>query len=74
VSALDAFLDELPVRVEPATREVAAEAAALRAVHGRALRLPDALVLATARVAGADVVITTDAGWPEAGVHVVVIK
>ena len=74
VSAVDAFLDELPVRVEPATREVAAEAAALRAAHGRALRLPDALVLATARVAGADVVMTTDAGWPEAGVHVVVIK
>ncbi|MFO1541301.1 MAG: PIN domain-containing protein, partial [Chloroflexota bacterium] len=63
----------LPVHVEPATRAVAAEAAVLRAHHGRALRLPDALVLATARVIDADRVITTDGRWPEVGVNVTVL-
>ena len=48
-------------------REVAREAAALRARHGRALRLSDALILATATVAGADQVLTTDARWPDTG-------
>lgn len=70
VATVDAFLDALPARVEPATRDVARKAAALRAAHGRGLRLPDALVLATATSIGADLVLTTDAGWPEAGVAV----
>ena len=65
VATVDALLDALPATVEPATREAAREAAALRARYGRALRLPDALVLATATVVGADQVLTTDAGWPE---------
>ena len=73
VATVDAFLDALPAAVEPATREVAREAAALRARHGRALRLPDALILATAAVLGADVVLTTDAGWPASGVPVTVV-
>ncbi len=73
IATVDAFLDALPASVEPATREVAREAAALRAEHGRALRLPDALVLATAAVMGADEVLTTDAGWPVSGVPVKVI-
>lgn len=64
VATVDAFLDALPAAVEPATRDVAREAASLRARHGRALRLPDALVLATAVVIGAGRVLTTDAGWP----------
>jgi hypothetical protein len=34
---------------------------------GRALRLHDALVLATARVLGADMMLTTDGGWPGTG-------
>ncbi len=70
VATVDAFLDALPAAVEPATREVAREAAALRARHGRALRLPDALVLATASIVGADQVLTTDAGWPDTGAPV----
>ncbi len=70
VATMDAFLDALPAAVEPATREVAREAAALRAEHGRALRLTDALVLATAAVVGADRVLTTDAGWPASRVPV----
>jgi len=73
VATVDALLDALPAAVEPATREVAREAAALRAKHGRALRLPDALVLATAAVVGADKVLTTDAGWPGSTVRVMVI-
>jgi hypothetical protein len=45
----------------------------LRATHGNRLRLPDALVLATAGVLEADRVATTDARWPEIGVPVDVI-
>jgi hypothetical protein len=36
--------------------------------------LPDALVLATAAVLGADRVPTTDAGWPAIGVDVRIIE
>jgi uncharacterized protein with PIN domain len=42
VVVVDRFLDALPARVEPADRPIAAAAAALRAAHGTALRLPDA--------------------------------
>jgi predicted nucleic acid-binding protein len=74
VATVDALLDALPAVVEPATREVTREAAALRAGHGRGLRLPDALVLATASILGADQVLTTDARWPEAGAAVKVVR
>ena len=70
---MDAFLDALPAAVEPASREIAREAAGLRATHGSALRLPDALVLATARVIGANLVLTTDAGWPATSTEVTVL-
>ncbi len=73
VATVDAFLDAMPVAVEPASREVARAAAALRASHGHRLRLPDALVLATAVVVGADQVLTTDGGWPETEVVVEVV-
>ncbi len=72
-TTVDAFIDALPAVVEPATRDIARVAAALRARHGRSLRLPDALVLATAEVLGADSVLTTDAGWPDTGVDVRVV-
>jgi len=48
-------------------------AAALRARHGRAVRLPDAMVLATAIELQAHRLLTTDAGWPPLDVPVVVI-
>lgn len=70
---MDRFLDALPARIEPVGREIAAEAAQLRAAHGRTLRLPDALVLATARVVVADRVITTDTGLPDIGIQIDVI-
>lgn len=62
--AVDDFLLDLAADVEPITRQVATRAAQLRARHGGRLRLPDALVVATALHLRADRVITTDAGWP----------
>jgi predicted nucleic acid-binding protein len=73
VAVVDRFLDALPVRVEPADRSIAAAAAALRATHGTALRLPDGLVIATAIVLGADRILTTDAGWPAVPIPVEVL-
>lgn len=70
-STIDEFLDALPVTIEPATREIARTAAELRA-SGR-LRLPDALVLATAITLDADRVLTTDARWPDTGLRVDVV-
>jgi predicted nucleic acid-binding protein len=71
---VDRFLADLPAEVEPITRQLASRAAELRARHGQRLRLPDALVLATALHLGADRVITTDRRWPRAGVAVEVVR
>lgn len=70
---VDRFLDALPARVEPASRTIGFAAAALRSEHGSALRLPDALVIATAMVLEADRVLTTDARWPALPVSVEVL-
>jgi predicted nucleic acid-binding protein len=72
-AAIDAFIDALPASVEPADREIARRAAELRARHGKRLRLPDALVVATGLVQEADRILTTDAGWPDLGIGVEVI-
>lgn len=74
VATVDAFLDALPARIEPATRGVAGVAAELRARHGGGLRLPDALVVATALTLGADRLMTTDARWPALAVTVEVLS
>lgn len=71
--AVDDFLDALPASVEPATRQIARRAAELRAQHGNRLRLPDALVVATAIVLEADRLLTTDGRWPDLGISVEVI-
>lgn len=71
--AVDDFLEALPASVEPATRRIARQAAELRARHGNRLRLPDALVVATAITLQADLVVTTDARWPDLGISVEVI-
>ena len=71
---VDAFIDALPARVEPVTRSFARAAAALRARHGRAVRLPDSLVLATAIELQAHRLLTTDPGWPPLDVPVQVIR
>jgi predicted nucleic acid-binding protein len=52
----------LVVEVVPLTEYVAEEAAELRAGHP-GLRLADALVVATASVLDADVLLTGDRGW-----------
>ena len=64
VAEVDAFLDALPATVQSITKQIAHAASALRAAHGRRLRLPDALVVATAVDLHADRVLTTDARWP----------
>ncbi len=49
---IDRFVDRLRIEVVPVDRKIGRRAAELRATH-RALRLPDALVLATAQLRGA---------------------
>lgn len=69
---MERFIDLTPVRLQPLDRAIARAAARLRADHAR-LRLPDALVLATAGQLGA-AVVTTDAGWPDVGIDVRVLR
>jgi predicted nucleic acid-binding protein len=57
------FVADLALRVEPLSAEIAERAAVLRATH-RSLRLPDALVLATADALDALSVLTADRTWP----------
>ena len=64
VDTAGAFVEALPAAVEPISRGIAARAADLNARHGARLRLPDALVAATADVLKATLVVTTDAGSP----------
>lgn len=71
---VDEFLSDLPAEIEPITRQVATRAAQLRARHGRRLRLPDALVVATAVHLRAERLVTTDAGWPRMGMVVEVLR
>ncbi len=70
---VDDLLDALAARVAPITRATARAAAELRARDGRVLRLPDALVVATALDLRADRLLTTDARWPALGVAVEVV-
>jgi predicted nucleic acid-binding protein len=58
------LIEGLELAVEPIDEQVAIAAARLRARHGGALRLPDALVLACAEVRKATTVLTADARWP----------
>lgn len=58
------FIDRLPVFVADLDAEIAIIAAQIRAVHGQKLKLPDALVVATAINLEADVLVTSDRGWP----------
>ncbi len=72
--AVDDFLADLAADIEPITRQSAARAAELRATHGRRLRLPDALVVATALHLKADRILTTDRQWPKLPVRVEVAR
>lgn len=59
------LVDRLPIAIVPLDVDIATTAARLRATHRR-LRLPDALVIATAIEARADRLVTTDRKWPTA--------
>ena len=59
------LFDRVPIGLVPLTADIAVVAAQLRARH-RALRLPDAIVIATAADVGADQLVTTDRKWPTA--------
>jgi len=74
VAEVDGIVDALPAGIVPIDRTIAASAARLRAQHGRALRLPDALVLATADVLGAERVMTTDSDLEGRGIPVEPIR
>ncbi|MGE3684891.1 MAG: PIN domain-containing protein [Acidimicrobiia bacterium] len=59
------MVERLTIAIVPLDVEIASTAARLRAAH-RSLRLPDALVIATAVDASADQLVTTDRRWPTA--------
>ncbi len=63
VAAVQAVIERVPVSVVPLDADIAAVAAALCARH-RSLKLPDALVIATASHVDADHLVTSDRRWP----------
>ena len=65
VSTVLQLVERLPIDVVDLDAHIARRAAALRAAHAP-LRLPDALVIATAVHGSADRLITTDRRWPPA--------
>lgn len=72
VESLDRFIDDFGMRIAPLTADVARRAASLRALTP-SLRLPDALVLATAEVLDAAVLLTGDASWRKLAARVQMI-
>lgn len=62
VARADAALDALGITIADADRDIARQAAILRARHP-SLRLPDALVIATATQLDANHLLTTDQRW-----------
>lgn len=63
VTLVRGLVDRIPIDVEPLGADIAVGAAALRARHP-SLKLPDALVIATASHLKADHLVTTDRHWP----------
>ena len=63
VTVVEQLFERLPIEIVVLDAATAHTAATLRARHKR-LRLPDALVIATAIRGAADELITTDRGWP----------
>ncbi|MDZ7577496.1 MAG: PIN domain-containing protein [Candidatus Nanopelagicales bacterium] len=59
---VERFVDLLVDSIVPLDRVIAREAAAIRARHS-SIRLPDALVIATARAIGARSIHTADKRW-----------
>jgi predicted nucleic acid-binding protein len=65
VAIIEELFGRLPIDVVDLDADTARAASELRARH-HSLRLPDALVLATAAQRSADELITTDRKWPTA--------
>lgn len=63
VAAVQALVQRLPLEIRELDADIAVAAAALRARHS-SLKLPDALVIATADHLHADHLVTTDRRWP----------
>ncbi|MGH9247295.1 MAG: type II toxin-antitoxin system VapC family toxin [Acidimicrobiales bacterium] len=64
VGAVQELIKRLPIDVIALDESIALAAAELRARHGGRLKLPDALVVATAQVLDVDALVTTDKDWP----------
>ena len=73
VAEVEAFLSDFAVRTEGITAEVARGAARLRS-GSRSLRLPDALVLATADEMEAESVLTGDESWAAISPRVTLVR
>ena len=73
VNQTEAFVDSVVDVVYPVDRDVAKNAAALRAGH-QSMRLPDALVIAVGRVTDASAVLTADARWRRVDRRVEVVR
>lgn len=65
VDVVIGLVERVPLRIVALDQPIAVAAAALRAQYP-ALKLPDALVIATASVLAADHLLTTDRRWPTA--------
>jgi predicted nucleic acid-binding protein len=70
---IEAFLSDFGVRLQPITPEIARAAARLRS-SSRGLRLPDALILATADELEAQTVLTGDESWADISGDVALIQ
>jgi predicted nucleic acid-binding protein len=73
VAEVEAFLSDFAVKIEPITAPIARAAARLRSGR-RSLRLPDALVLATADELGADRLLTGDESWTKISRRVTLVR
>lgn len=73
VAEIEAFVRDFAIRIDTMTPGIARAAAQLRS-ESRSLRLPDALVLATADELEADSVLTGDESWARISSRVTVIQ
>jgi predicted nucleic acid-binding protein len=73
VAEVEAFIGDFAIRIAAPTPAIARTAAKLRSAT-RSLRLPDALVLATADELGADRVLTGDESWVRFSQRVTLIE
>lgn len=73
VAEVEAFLADFAIRTESMTPAIARAAAQLRSTS-RSMRLPDALVLATADELQADTVIAGDESWTRISGRVTLIQ